>query len=314
MIIRQVNKWRFILSNLLRDIVVISLTFIVNFLIVSTFWGLVELFRPIRWQWLLDGMNYFTIPVTQTNIIVVLSALTLLIPCLLYRTRIMQRYMCWSLNCQTPTGIAGEQLKRAMSIVCRKAGLDIDDYNLYVCNAKMLNAFAVGSNNIAVTLPLLTNLPADAIAGILAHEMGHIQNRDTNAALLTSTMSSFGNLVVRVYSFITLALQIVSFIPIIGWITAIISWFFLIQIWLFQFLMQLPLHLITMFSSRQDEYEADLYACKIGLGAELYNGLLLISQGESRMSFATRILSSHPATGQRLERIRNYVNANYNMA
>ena len=32
------------------------------------------------------------------------------------------------------------------------------------------------------------------------------------------------------------------------------------------------------------------------------------------MSFATRILSSHPATGKRLERIKNYVNANYNMA
>ena len=178
----------------------------------------------------------------------------------------------------------------------------------------MLNAFAVGSNNIAVTLPLLTNMRVNEIAGILAHEMGHIQNRDTNIALLNSTMSSFGNLVVRIYSFITLALQIISFIPVIGWITAIISWFFLIQIWLFQFLMQLPLHLITMFSSRQDEYEADLYACKIGLGAELYNGLLLISQGESQMSFATRILSSHPATGKRLERIKNYVNANYNMA
>ena len=302
------------MSNLLRDIVVISLTFIVNFLIVSTFWGLVEFFHPVRWQWLLDGMNYFNIPVTQTNIIIVLSALTLLIPCLLYRTRIMQRYMCWSMNCQAPTGIAGEQLKQARSIVCRKAGLDIDDYNLYVCNAKMLNAFAVGSNNIAVTLPLLTNLPADAIAGILAHEMGHIQNRDTNAALLTSTMSSFGNLVVRIYSFITLALQIVSFIPIIGWITAIISWFFLIQIWLFQFLMQLPLHLITMFSSRQDEFEADLYACKIGLGVELYNGLSYISQGESQMGFAVRILSSHPATKQRLERIRNYVNAHNTLA
>ncbi|HBX74971.1 MAG: M48 family metalloprotease [Acidaminococcaceae bacterium] len=300
------------LNNLLRDIVVLSLTFIVNFLIVSTFWGLVEIFSPIRWQWLLDGMNYFAIPLTETNIIIVLSVLTLLIPCLLYRTRIMQRYLCWSMNCQRPTGIAGEQLKQAMSIVCRKAGLDINDYNLYVCNMKALNAFAVGSNNIAVTGPLLTNMPVNEIAGILAHEMGHIQNRDTSTALLTSTMSSFGNLVVRIYSFITLALQIVSFIPVIGWFTALISWFFLIQIWLFQFLMQLPLHIITMFSSRQDEYEADLYACKIGLGVELYNGLLYISQGESQMGFAARILSSHPATKQRLDRIRNYVNANYN--
>lgn len=298
------------LYNLFRDIVVLSLTFIVNFLIVSTFWGLVELFQPIRWQWLQKGMNYFAIPFTETNIIVVLSALTLLVPCLLYRTWIMQRYLCWSMNCQRPKGAAGEHLKQAMSIVCRSAGLDMDDYNLYICNnVKDLNAFAVGSNNIAVTLPLLSNLPTGEIAGILAHEMGHIQNRDTNTALLTSTMGSFGNLVIRIYSYITLVLQVISFIPVIGWFTAIISWFFVIQIWLFQFLMQLPLHLITMFSSRQDEFEADLYACKIGLGAELYNGLVYITRGEAQMGFATRILSSHPATKQRLERIRDYVNA-----
>ena len=299
------------LYNLFRDIIVLSLTFIVNFLIVSTFWGLMELFSPIRWQWLQKGMAYFNIPFTETNIIIVLSALTLLVPCLLYRTWIMQRYLCWSLNCQHPKGVAGEQLKQAMSIVCRKAGLDMDDYNLYICNEKTLNAFAVGSNNIAVTAPLLTNMQTSEIAGILAHEMGHIQNRDTNTALLTSTMSSFGNLVVRIYSYITLLLQVISFIPIIGWFAAIASWFFVIQIWLFQFLMQLPLHLITMFSSRQDEYEADLYACKIGLGVELYNGLCLITQGEAQMGFAARILSSHPATKQRLERIEKYVNANY---
>ena len=287
--------------NFFRDIIVLSLTFIVNFLIVSTFWGL-------------DGMQYFNIPLTESNIIIVLSALTLLVPCLLYRTWIMQRYLCWSLNCQRPTGEAAERLQQAISIVCRKAGLDSSDYNLYVCKANVLNAFAVGSNNIAVTLPLLTAMSIPDIAGILAHEMGHIQNRDTNAALLTSTMSSFGNLVVRIYSFITLALQLLSFIPVIGWFAAIISWFFVIQIWLFQFLMQLPLHIVTMFSSRQDEFEADLYACKIGLGIELYNGLSGISQGEAKMGFAARILSSHPATQQRLERIRNYVNAHYTTA
>ncbi|MBQ8920095.1 MAG: M48 family metalloprotease [Acidaminococcaceae bacterium] len=297
------------LYNLFRDVVVLSLTFIVNFLIVSTFWGLVEMFQPIHWQWLAQLMNYIRVPYTPTNVIIVLSALTLLVPCLLHRTWFMQRYLCWATNCQKPQGEAAERLNQAMSIVCRKAGLDISDYNLYVCNTKVLNAFAIGNNNIAVTLPLLSNMPIREIAGILAHEMGHIQNRDTNTALLTSTMSSFGNFVIRIYSYITLVLQIISFIPVIGWFTAIISWFFLIQIWLFQFLMQLPLHIVTMFSSREDEYEADLYACKIGLGAELFNGLSYISQGEAQMGFAARLLSSHPATRQRLERIRNYVNS-----
>ena len=299
------------LYNLFRDIVVLSLTFIVNFIIVSTFWGLVELFSPVRWQWLQKGMAYFNIPFTETNIIIVLSALTLLIPCLLYRTWIMQRYLCWSLNCEHPKGDAAEKLKQAMSIVCRNAGLDMDDYNLYVCNSKDLNAFAVGNNNIAVTVPLLTNLQTNEIAGILAHEMGHIQNRDTNTTLLTSTMGSFGNLVIRIYSYITVVLQIISFIPIIGWLTAIISWFFVIQIWVFQLVMQLPLYLITLFSSREDEYEADQYACEIGLGIDLYNGLDCITQGEEQKGFAERILSSHPGTKQRLERIEKYVNANY---
>ncbi len=293
--------------NILRDIIVLSLTFIVNFLIVSTFWSLVELLSPIRWKWLADGMRYFNIPYTENSVIIVLSLLTLIVPCLLYRTWIMQRYLCWSLNCRRPNGPEKERLMQAMSIVCQRAGLNIKNYNLYVCRENVLNAFALGSNNIAVTLPLLNSMSIGDIAGILAHEMGHIQNRDTKAALLTSTMSSFGNLVVRIYSYITLALQIVSFIPIIGWFSALLSWIFLIQIWLFQFLMQLPLQLITMFSSRQDEFEADLYACRIGLGANLYNGLSAITSGEAQMSFAARILSSHPATRQRLERIEKYV-------
>jgi len=300
--------------NFLRDIIVLSLNFIVNFIVVSTFWGLVDLFSPIRWQWLLDGMNYFKIPLTETNIIMVLSALTLLVPCLLYRTSLMQRYLCWSLNCQRPKGADADRLQQAMSIVCRKAGLDIRDYNLYVCNTKVLNAFAVGNNNIAVTLPLLNGMYPEDLAGILAHEMGHIQNRDTGTALLVSTMSSFGNFVIRIYSYITIVLQVIGFVPVIGWFTTLIAWFFLIQIWLYQLLMQLPLHLVNMFSSRQDEYEADQYACEIGLGRELYNGLVAISRGDAQLGFLTRILSSHPATQQRLERIRNYVNGPANMA
>ena len=302
------------LYNLFRDVVVLSLTFTVNFLIVSTFWGLVEMFQPIRWQWLAQLMNYIRVPCTPTNVIILLSALTLLVPCLLHRTWFMQRYLCWATNCQKPQGEAADRLYQAMSIVCKRGGLAISDYNLYVSNMNVMNAFAIGRNNIAVTLPLLNNMRIQEIAGILAHEMGHIQNRDTSTALLTSTMSSFGNLVVKIYSYITLLLQLIGFIPIIGWFAAILSWFFLIQIWLFQFLMQLPLHIITMFSSREDEYEADLYACEIGLGRELYNGLAIITQGEAKMGFAARLLSSHPATRKRLERIQQYVNKHEAMA
>lgn len=297
------------LSNFLRDILVITLTFIVNFLIISTFWALWQFVSPIDWNWLRSGMNYFDLDFTAANITIVLSALILLLPCLLYRTWFMQRYLCWAAGCRKPNANEAQRLGQAMSIVCRRAQESPEDYDLYVCNLKMMNAFAIGQNAIAVTLPLLNGMYVEEIAGILAHEMGHIRHGDTHIALTTSVMGSFGNLVIRIYNIAIMALQFLSFIPLLGWFVYILSWLFLLQIWLFQFLMQLPLHLITMFSSRQDEYEADLYACQIGLGVQLYQGLTLISQGDTRKNFLTRLFASHPDTERRLERIRNYITA-----
>lgn len=293
--------------NFLRDIIIIFLTFIVNFLIISTFWTLWQLFSPIGWPWLYEGMDYAGIAFIPVNITIVLSSLTLISPCLLYRTWFMQRYLCWAANCRKPKKAEAVRLDQAMSMVCSRAQEDPGDYNIYVCNMKALNAFAIGKNNIAVTLPLLNGMYVEEIAGILAHEMGHIKHSDTNIALITSVMGSFGNLVIRIYNILVLIMQFLGFIPILGWFFFILSWIFLIQIWVFQFLMQLPLYLLTMFGSRQDEYEADLYACRIGLGVQLYHGLTLISQGDTRKNFLTRLLSSHPDTEKRLERIRKYI-------
>lgn len=295
------------LLNFLRNIIIITLTFIVNFLIISTFWTLWQLFSPINWSWLRESMEYLKLGFTPANITIVLSTLILLIPCLLYRNGFMQRYLCWAANCRKPTSDEAQRLGQAMSIVCCRAQENPADYNMYVCNMKMMNAFAIGQNNIAVTLPLLNGMYVEEVAGILAHEMGHIRHSDTDTALIISVMGSFGTLVIRIYNMVILAIQFLSFIPVLGWFFYIFSWFFLFQIWLFQFLMQLPLHLVTMFSSRQDEYEADLYACQIGLGVQLYQGLTLISQGDTRKNFLTRLFASHPDTEKRLKRIREYI-------
>jgi Zn-dependent protease with chaperone function len=100
--------------------------------------------------------------------------------------------------------------------VCRAAGLHEDDFELFVCQSKDYNAFAVGDNYIAVTKPLLTVMPASYLAGILAHEVGHIRHNDTFILYLCNAMSSFGNLVLRFYLFITLLLGLLSFIPLVG--------------------------------------------------------------------------------------------------
>ena len=282
------------------------LTFLVNLIIVGSFWGLVQLFYPLTWPWLMQLLTKIQVPVTDANVVLALSVLTLLIPCLISKTALMQRYFCWVLHCTKPKGAETELLQAALTMVRRATGLRQDDFQLYVCQSKIYNAFAVGDNNIAVTRPLLTVMPMSYLAGILAHEVGHIQHNDTLILYLSNAMSSFGNLVLRFYSFIVIILGLLSFIPLVGIITAILSWIFLIQIYIFQFLLQLPLQLVHQFNSRRDEYAADRYACEAGLGMELYNGLRLIATGEKQLTFWQRLTSDHPDTQKRLAKILAY--------
>ena len=68
----------------------------------------------------------------------------------------------------------------------------------------------------------------------------------------------------------------------------------------------MPLQLAHQFNSRQDEYAADRYACEMGLGLELYNGLMLLASGQKKLSFWQRLTSDHPDTDKRLAKILAY--------
>lgn len=80
--------------------------------------------------------------------------------------------------------------------LCKKAGLPMP--KLYITPEHLPNAFATGRDPehsaVAVTRGLLDNLTEDEIEGVIAHELGHIKNRDvmisTIAAVLASAISS----------------------------------------------------------------------------------------------------------------------------
>jgi heat shock protein HtpX len=64
---------------------------------------------------------------------------------------------------------------------------------VYVIDNPQPNAFATGRNPqnaaVAATTGLLAALPPDEIAGVMAHELGHIRNRDTLIMTLTATIA-----------------------------------------------------------------------------------------------------------------------------
>ena len=63
--------------------------------------------------------------------------------------------------------------------------------DIYIMDTDVPNAFAVGKEDksaVAVTTGLLTRLNRDELQGVIAHEIGHIKNRDTRFMTLAGVM------------------------------------------------------------------------------------------------------------------------------
>lgn len=64
---------------------------------------------------------------------------------------------------------------------------------IYLLDSDQPNAFATGRNPqhsaIAVTRGLLQALPREELAGVLAHELSHVRNRDTLTMTITATIA-----------------------------------------------------------------------------------------------------------------------------
>lgn len=148
------------------------------------------------------------------------------------------------------------------------------------------NAFATGRNPenaaVAATTGLLRILNEEEIAGVMAHELAHVKNRDT----LTMTVTA----------------------AIAGAITTLANFalFFggnrnngggLIGTLAMMFLAPLAAGLVQMAISRGREYEADRIGAEIsGRPEALASALAKISEGAARIPNATAEM--HPETGQ----------------
>lgn len=82
-------------------------------------------------------------------------------------------------------------LHRMVETLAARAGIPTP--RLYVIETAQPNAFATGRNPanaaVAVSSGLLNTLSADEVAGVLAHEIAHIRNRDTLTMTVTATLA-----------------------------------------------------------------------------------------------------------------------------
>ncbi|HEY6670359.1 MAG TPA: zinc metalloprotease HtpX [Methyloceanibacter sp.] len=86
---------------------------------------------------------------------------------------------------------SASELHALVKRLAAAAGLPMP--RVYVMDNPQPNAFATGRNPghaaVAVTTGLLQTVNRDELAGVLAHELGHVKNRDTLLMTLTATIA-----------------------------------------------------------------------------------------------------------------------------
>lgn len=183
-----------------------------------------------------------------------------------------------------PSGAVRRYVEITRSLADR-AGLP--QPKIYLIDSDQPNAFATGRNPqnaaVAATTGLLRMLSDEELAGVMAHELAHVKNRDTLTMTVTATIAGA----------ITTLANFAMFFGgnrdsnggnIIGQIAIML-------------LAPLAAGIVQMAISRGREYEADALGAEIcGRPEWLASALAKISNGAARIpnEFAER----HPETGQ----------------
>ena len=216
--------------------------------------------------------------------------------------------------------VTREQLPRAYAVVERMTQrMGIPMPKMYVIPTQSPNAFATGRNpkhaSVAMTEGILALLNDEELEGVLAHELGHVQNRDILTSSIAATLAGAITLIARM-----------------GYWAALfggygggkrergggISSLFML------FLAPVAAMLIQLALSRSREYEADAtgakttgnpyalasalekieaYSKRVPMVASPSSAHLFIAQPLVGGGMFTNLFSTHPPMEKRIERL-----------
>ena len=202
--------------------------------------------------------------------------------------------------------------------LARRAGLPMP--RVYVIDNPQPNAFATGRNPenaaVAATSGLLQHLSREEIAGVMAHELAHVKNRDTLTMTITATLAGaigmLGN-----FAFFFGGHNSDSRNNPLGMIGVLFA----------MIVAPFAAMLVQMAISRSREYEADRVGAEIcgqplwlaSALARLHEGTAAVPNDEAEQNPATAhmfivnplhgmrmdsLFSTHPAMAERIARLR----------
>jgi STE24 endopeptidase len=209
-------------------------------------------------------------------------------------------------NKQTPLE-AGE-LRDAIESLAQKAGFELN--NIYVMDGSKRstkgNAYFTGwgkKKRIVLFDTLIKDLETDEITAVLAHEIGHYKKKHVVQSIFLSLINTG-----ITFFILSLFLGNSSLAEALGGGKASFHLGLIGFSFLFAPVSELT-GLLFNFLSRRNEYQADQYAVRFGLGEALVSGLKKLSV-KSLSNLNPHPLTvfcyySHPTLLQRIEKTRN---------
>ena len=207
-------------------------------------------------------------------------------------------------------------LEAAVEELAHRAGVPVP--RLYLIPSDQPNAFATGRNPehaaVAVTEGLLYQLPEQEVRGVLAHEFGHIKNRDILVSTIAAMIAGGISAIASILQFSMLfggSDEEDSPLGLLGTLAAII-------------VAPIAAMLIQLAVSRQREYLADATGAQLlGRAAPLADALSTLERGARAMPMEVNpaaaslyavnplprqglatLFMTHPPLAERIRRLR----------
>ncbi|NVQ68830.1 M48 family metalloprotease [Listeria monocytogenes] len=185
---------------------------------------------------------------------------------------------------------------------------------VFVIAENDINAYALGQKTIGITKGALASLNIGELKAVIAHEYGHLANKDTlNFILLNTSFTILSIALLPIYGISFFIGFVFAFVEgmlsgnssistsLLSVVTKIVGWSYLKYY-------ELGFYFVNL-GSRDFEYRADEVAAKAGYGEELLSFFYLLEKtdGDVRKGLLAFLASTHPYTSYRIKNIEKFI-------
>lgn len=286
-------------------------TIVVNFFVYTVY-----SIHPFNTFFLDKVLMYVGIEPTVDNIILLYTAILVQLFVIVCCLPPMQRISMWLTGARKPKGEKAEYVEKLKKLIEEESNMDLSSVNFYHYNSPDINAFAFGSNHIAIHTPFFGELfTLRETAAIIGHELGHLNLYHTTFSLGTYFLSCLSVFFFNLYTFIAnVFIYLLRLLPAGRDLAYLMIFLVHTMFAIFYWVMNLPLHFYSLFASRRNEYAADEYSAKMGFGEDLITAFYKLDGPPAEQSkfkafceFFSTLGQTHPPTHKRVKNIKNYL-------